>query len=450
MLLGREPHVQPQALRRQVPLGGGEGVLDHPPGVDLPPVQLELAARNAGEVQEVVDQPRLQLDVPLDHGELAGERRQARIGGQPRDHRQHRGQRCPQLVAEGGEEAVLGLQGLLELAMGFLQGLLRPPALADVEGAAHHPHGVALGVADDQPLVPDVDPRSVAVAQPELGLEGGAGARDGAQDLPRRPLGVAGVDLPAPPVDVPRHLFRPVAEEGEEALGALHPAARRVPVVDQPVDRLGGEAEALLADPQGLLRPPPLGDVAGDEGHARDPASRVADGGDGDGDVDPPAVLVQALGLEGAHPLSPQRGRHGRRQLVGAARRRRHQEPLPHHFGRLEAVHPLRGGVPGQDRTVRGPEGHGVLGGLEDGAELGAGLLGAVQVGDVHQRAGKGGGLAVGPENHLAAVAQPAHGAVRPHDPELRLVDSPRPRRPVQGLQEGPEVLGMDAVEEVA
>src|SRR6185312_3049183 len=178
------------------------------------------------------------------------------------------------------QEAVLRLDSFLELALRFLQGLLGAPPLADVEGAAHHPYRLPPGIADDQSLVPDVHPAPIAMAQPELGAEGGAVALKGGEDRLIDRLHVVGMDLPAPPVDISFHLLRPVAEEGEETFGALYSAVGGIPVVDQPVDGLGGQPEALFADAERLFRPAPFGDVTGDEGGARDPPGRVPDGGD--------------------------------------------------------------------------------------------------------------------------------------------------------------------------
>jgi hypothetical protein len=46
-------------------------VLDHLPHVGGAAAQLELAAGDARQVEQVVDQPRLQLGVAPDHGQLA-------------------------------------------------------------------------------------------------------------------------------------------------------------------------------------------------------------------------------------------------------------------------------------------------------------------------------------------------------------------------------------------
>ena len=233
-------------------------VLDDLAAVHLAAAELELAAEHPRQVEQVVDQPRLELDVAPDHRQLARVGGQAGVHLEAREHGEHRRQRRAQLVAEGRQEAVLGLVGGLGLAVGPLELLPRALAVADVDRAADHPHRPAAGVAHDEPLVPGMEVAAVAVPDAVLDAEGGAAAGDGAVDLVAHAGDVLGVDLPLPPVEVGGDLLGPVAEQFEGALRALDGVGVDRPVVDQAADRLGGEAEALLAlaqrrfDPQGL------------------------------------------------------------------------------------------------------------------------------------------------------------------------------------------------------
>ncbi len=255
----------------------GQGVLDHLAGVGLAAVELQLAAGDARQVEQVVDQPRLQLHVAPDHGELAHVPREARVGFQAGDDGEHRRQRRAQLVAQSGEELVLGRVGRLRLLVGPLELLLGVLAVADVDRAADDTHGPALGVAHDEPLVPGVNVAPVAVAHPVLDAEGGVAPLDGAVDLLLDPVDVLGVDLRAPPLQLREDLLRPVSQEAQEAQGALDGAGFERPVVDQAADRFGGQAEALLALAQGRLVALHLGDVGRHAPH-EEPAGLVAHG----------------------------------------------------------------------------------------------------------------------------------------------------------------------------
>jgi hypothetical protein len=323
VLLGRELHHEIQTLAPDLPFHGRDRVLDDLPGVDVPAVQLELAARDARQVEQIVDQPRLQLDVALDHGKLARVAGEVGIGFEARDDGEHRRQRRAQLVAQGGEEAVLGLVGGLGLLMGPLQLLLHARAVGDVDRAAHHPHRPPLGIADDEPLVPDVDVAAVTVAQPELDAEGGAASLDGAEDLAVHTLDILGVDLLLPPAEPGLHLLRPVAQQPEQALRPLDGLRLDRPVVDQAADRLGRQPEPLLALAQGLLGALHLRDVrrnAADQPAAHlvvdrelvdqevaDAAVRPGSGLHGfqraAGLRDGPDVVVDRLGVDGREQL---------------------------------------------------------------------------------------------------------------------------------------------------
>ena len=79
-------------------------------------LQVQLAAADAGQVEQVVDQPDLHVDVPPDHLHHRPERL-GRLGPleDRRDRRQDRAQRRAELVAQGRQEPVLGPVGRLGL-----------------------------------------------------------------------------------------------------------------------------------------------------------------------------------------------------------------------------------------------------------------------------------------------------------------------------------------------
>src|SRR2546423_8153838 len=72
-------------------------------------VQLQFTARDASEIQQIVDEARLQLDVAADHFQaLAYLGRKRRVGHHPAGPNQDGREWSAQLVAEGGEETVFG------------------------------------------------------------------------------------------------------------------------------------------------------------------------------------------------------------------------------------------------------------------------------------------------------------------------------------------------------
>ena len=69
---------------------------------------MHLAVGDAGQVEEVIDQPGLELDVAADHGNVGADfRRDVGIGFHRARRHQDRIQRRAQFVTEDGEEAVL-------------------------------------------------------------------------------------------------------------------------------------------------------------------------------------------------------------------------------------------------------------------------------------------------------------------------------------------------------
>ena len=117
---------------------------DHLGELDELGLQLDLAARDARDVEQVVDQPRQVVDLALDDGALA---LRARLAAQPHQlqRRQDRRQRVAQLVAEHRQELVLRAVGALG---GLAQAvhLLRAPA-APAPGCGRGPAGPARRTA---------------------------------------------------------------------------------------------------------------------------------------------------------------------------------------------------------------------------------------------------------------------------------------------------------------
>ena len=78
--------------------------------------QLQLVAGDAGDVQQVVDQPGQVLDLPLDHVAAPAELRLVRpLEAQHLHGVADRGQRVPQFVGQRRQELVLAAVGLLQL-----------------------------------------------------------------------------------------------------------------------------------------------------------------------------------------------------------------------------------------------------------------------------------------------------------------------------------------------
>ena len=109
--------------------GNAERVLERAVDVHRIAVQFEFAVRDPGEVEQIVDEQRLELDVALEHFEIAAEIvAQVRIAPERRDRHQHGRERRAQLVREHREKLVLRAVGLFRLALRALQkdlGVLR-------------------------------------------------------------------------------------------------------------------------------------------------------------------------------------------------------------------------------------------------------------------------------------------------------------------------------------
>ena len=137
-------------------------------------LQAHAAARNAQDVAQIVHQARHVLDLAADHGLFA-------LGGRilPRLHHVQRAddgrQRVAQLVAEHGEDFVLGARGVLRalqqalvLGVALLQRAARQNLRGDVGGDRHQPLHAARQVVHrlDGELEPALGQAAVAHVQP--------------------------------------------------------------------------------------------------------------------------------------------------------------------------------------------------------------------------------------------------------------------------------------------
>ncbi len=126
--------------------------------------QMELAARHARDVEQVVEQVRHLRDLPIDDVAAPDHLRVA-LGGaaQHLDRIADRRERVAQLVRERRDEVVL-------LAIGLAQRLLGVLALGDVHRDAEAAHRLAGGVVLDLAAV--ADPGRAAVGLQDAELEG--------------------------------------------------------------------------------------------------------------------------------------------------------------------------------------------------------------------------------------------------------------------------------------
>ena len=106
---------------------GVDRVLDHAMEADALAMQLEFAAGDAGEIEQVIDQARFQLDIAPDGFEIFGERfRDGGVLAQAGENGEHGRERRAQLVAERGEKKILRLVGLLGRSARLLFRLVKP------------------------------------------------------------------------------------------------------------------------------------------------------------------------------------------------------------------------------------------------------------------------------------------------------------------------------------
>ena len=164
---------------------------------------------------------------------------------------------------------------------GELLGALakRPGGGADlghVLRAADLPHDASGLVALDDGAILEIDPVALLVAHAVFDAHlGGARLLD-PRRLGEHALAVVGMDLVDPPVGVLRDFVRLVPEHLAEPAGANRALGAEVEVVDDRVDRLGGEPEPLVADADGLLGEAPFVHVLGRAAPPHDAAGVVA------------------------------------------------------------------------------------------------------------------------------------------------------------------------------
>ena len=168
-----------------------------------------------------------------------------------------------------------------------------------------------------------------------------------------------------------------------------------------------------------------LGDVARDLRGADDAALRIANRRDRKRDVDQPAILRAAHGLEVVHRLAiAHLGEH--HVFLGAALFGNDERDVPANrvLGAV-AEHALGAAVPGLDDAVEGLADDGVVGLLDDRGKTRLGLLGALLLGDVDEHVDSADHFSVGildrrrirHEVHARAVrplGDRAHAAHRP------------------------------------
>ena len=244
-----EGDVEPQVLLADVADADLQRLAEQLVRVDGPGLQPELTAADPGHVEQVVDQPGLEVDVAADHPEhRAIVLRRGRVVEHRGDGGEHRRQRSAQLVAEDGEELVLGaiggvggvLRGL-EVALGLL-----PPR--DVEPDADDADRPAERITEDP--APAVDPGRHAVRgdDPELDLEfvvtGQRTVDRGAEGRP-----IVGVDQLEEASEGPAEGAVGQAEDVVEVLRPLDLVGEEVPVPGPHPGHIEGEPELLLAVP---------------------------------------------------------------------------------------------------------------------------------------------------------------------------------------------------------
>ncbi|CAA9444575.1 MAG: hypothetical protein AVDCRST_MAG64-4426 [uncultured Phycisphaerae bacterium] len=223
-------------------------------------VQLDLAPADPRQVQQVVDQPRLQLHVAADRPDLAAEfRREVGPRLQVADRRQHRRQRRAEFVAQHGQEVVLRLARRLGLGPGPLLPpqhlvplLCEPHLLGHVERDPVDAVRTARGIVVVAPDGPDeLHAAAVGAHRPVLRVVGHPFPLCPLQ-RPPGPLPVLGVQAGEEHVDV--HVGVGREEEVGLAPGVpLQPPERQLAVIGAQARRLDGQRQPLLRRAERLL-----------------------------------------------------------------------------------------------------------------------------------------------------------------------------------------------------
>ncbi len=219
-------------------------------------MELQLAPADPGHVEQVVDQVGLHLDVSPDRGQiLAHVEGQAGPHLEEGDRRHHGGQRGSQLVAQGGEELVLGPAGLVGLRLGLPQVLLGPLPLGDVASDGREPDDTAGAIPDRRVRHRDVDRPAIARDPHRLGVPHRLTPKQPGLDRGLLTLAARRQEEG----DRAAHHFRHGV--AEEAFGAGVPRvdiAAEILADDRIVGRLDDRRQRRL----GFIGPLPLGDVA--------------------------------------------------------------------------------------------------------------------------------------------------------------------------------------------
>ena len=251
-LVGRQLQHQPVMAGFDPRPAGFDRALDHRPQRDPLFLQPDLAAADARDVQQVVDQPDHVHQLTLDDG--ARPLRRRAVAGVLLENLQagaDRRQRVAQLVRQGGEEFVLGTAGLE-------QGLLGRLALGDVDHRPRHPVRLAALVLDGDAGDADPAPLAGAGAKPAFELVFAAIAQVAAQ-VAAQALEVVRVQHLADRIRPVRKLRRRVAEHFAQPRRKHHRVGQHVPVPQAGTGAAHRELVALVACEQrqvGLLQGP--------------------------------------------------------------------------------------------------------------------------------------------------------------------------------------------------
>ena len=267
---GDQRTVGQHALEPLPPLGGERpGGLQRAPDdvgeVDPLGAQRDLAARDARDVEEIVDEPDEVADLPAEHVER---RREQRLGRRRELHELHRvrdrRERVAQLVRERRQELVLA-------PVGLAQRLLAADALGEVDADADAAADAVRFVEERPGMDHHLPRRPVRAVDLDLGVVHRDAARNAGV---HRQLGGRDVDTAAAQGEARRpglgergvRLRRNLQQLGERAVDADGVAARIVGdgdadrhQVDERLELLDPLQERDVQQPPALLRPPPLG-----------------------------------------------------------------------------------------------------------------------------------------------------------------------------------------------
>jgi hypothetical protein len=137
---GRRRHRQGMAAAFERGLRGFDGVGDGVAQIDARPAQLDLPARDARHLKQIVDQPDEMLRLTVDHAEELATAAVAlrRFALQHIDGVADRRERIAQLMRQRRQKLILAAIGLAQLRRRVAQGHFRAHAHGDVGVADHH------------------------------------------------------------------------------------------------------------------------------------------------------------------------------------------------------------------------------------------------------------------------------------------------------------------------